>query len=127
LLSVTGQLVTAVAAANRRARLTVSDGVSVYQTLPGPADQAASLTWLYTWAPRVNNASDSTVQLVGVPVLYLEAGAILSTSTLNVQAADQWGALTASVVEETVTDGPVALDTGEDVYLEGVNPALLSG
>jgi hypothetical protein len=92
--SMTAQLVTAVAVANRFPNLAFDDGANVYFRMGNNSAQAASLTrvWIFSAAPTVTQLSGTSLLIVGAPVIYLLAGHRLRTITENFQAADNWGA-----------------------------------
>lgn len=96
IISVTAQLATSVAVANRHPALVLTnrDGVQ-YLGQDAQFAQAASLTVTYSWAKDLANplqasASGGTRPGFPFPSLWLEPGDKLSTSTNLIDAADQW-------------------------------------
>jgi hypothetical protein len=97
-------LTTAVAVANRNARLLLVDNaLGEIRRVPSPADQAASLVVVYslsgtsvagsTAAAANTWALDDGMQVAGI------LGGFVRTSTANIQAADQWSGITVTVEE----------------------------
>jgi len=103
IISVTAQLVTSAAVANRSPRLTLT-GANGGGILTGVVLQAqlASLTVFYVFAMGATafaaNAAGDAVVGVGnhAPI---GATPVIATSTRNLQAADQWSAITVNVEE----------------------------
>lgn len=94
LRSLRAQLVTDGNAANREVSITVDDGTSVYYEAASGANQAASLTRQYTFAPHGvrGAAATGTSLLVAIATLLLAAGHRVNTATFNRQVTDNWGA-----------------------------------
>lgn len=101
LRSLRAQLVTDANAANREVALQVDDGTAVYFEAASGANQAASLTRQYTFAPQGvrGAAATATSTLVATSDLVLVAGHRINTATTNRQVTDNWGA-PQYVVEE---------------------------
>lgn len=93
-ISLTATLVTDANAANRRVRLIVDDGTTTVAELVASADHTAGLTVQYTFARGVSDGGAVAVGAlqVGLPPLILLPGYRLRSSTLNIQATDNWGA-----------------------------------
>ena len=115
ILSVRAALTTSVAAANRVAALTVSDGSAVFLTIPPAAVQAASLTWTYDWLEHGNNVQVGTLLSGGFPDLIIPAGFVIASSTSLLDAGDQWAAPRLYVVETWDIRGPVDLVDAAEV------------
>lgn len=94
-------LTTAVAAGARNPHLQGVDGAVIFESIPSPADQAASLAVEYTISDAFlagSAAAASNVWSVDQPFM-LDAGWTLRVLTANIQGADQWTAVVI-VVEE---------------------------
>lgn len=101
------KLVTAVAVANRLARLTVDDGTNIIFTVPNDVSHAASQTTEYSFGQAATSeaAPGATVgaRIYAIPPLVLGPGYRIRTITAAIQAADQFSEITA-LVEETGSD-----------------------
>ena len=102
LIGETYTLVTAVAAATRQSRLAVTTGGGLYILMPSGTTQIASLTldyYYYEGAPRMTTSENSatTNPIFGRGIS--AAGEIYSTSTSNLQAADNYSAPVYQVEE----------------------------
>jgi hypothetical protein len=83
-------LATAVAVATRVAKVTISDGVTMFAETRAGATQAASLTYEYTFAPNMQALAEQGLVVGGaMPKVVLNAGAIISSEVYLLQAADQ--------------------------------------
>lgn len=110
LISVYAQITTAVAVANRLPNLQISDGDITWLTLPGDAATAASLTGTYVWANGISPLSAAHGITAGLPRdLYLMPGSVVSVSTDNVQAADQWGVPVLNLIVTEFAGGRIDL------------------
>jgi len=88
-------LVTGVAAANREVVLVINDGTDDIGYWSAGAVQTAGLTRSYIFSPEVSRmtAFDNSGNItVPIPELTLMAGWVITTQTLNRQAADDYGA-----------------------------------
>jgi len=94
LRSVRATLVSDANVANREVALQIDDGTTVYFEAASGANQAASLTRQYTFAPTAvrGAAATGTGILVAIADLLLAAGHRFGTATTNRQATDNWGA-----------------------------------
>ena len=93
--AVTVELVTAVAAANRRVNLTLDDGTTKCAEIPSPADHIASLTRQYSWfnGDSVANVGGGAYSM-GLPAyLLMWGGYRIRTLTEAIQAADDFGVM----------------------------------
>jgi hypothetical protein len=86
------QLVTSAAAANRFVTLRVDDGAAnIFADISGGTVQAASLTFLYTWANGLPVSANNNVFTNGLPTeMRLPGGFRIRTVTAAIQAADQF-------------------------------------
>jgi hypothetical protein len=94
-LAITATLVSDGTAANRRPRLTIDDGTTVYFVSPSGNTQTATQTIVYTWAIGAPLAAtlNSSFNLHGLPAPHwLRAGHRIQTVTASIQAGDNWGA-----------------------------------
>lgn len=101
-ISLTARLVTSAVVANRRVRLTATEGDFTFFVAEAHLNQAASLTFDYTahtGAPV--SAADNLVLPLPLPSggLLLRSGAVLTASATALDAGDQWSAI-AALVEE---------------------------
>jgi len=96
LIAFRAQLVTSATVANRVAQLILDDGAAIFTEIAAGLVQAASLTIRYDWAqgypqPTAVQAIDA---LAPLPIgNELGAGYRMRSSTLNIQAGDQWSAV----------------------------------
>lgn len=86
---------TAVAVANRVPQLALDDGATVFATIAMNGSQAASIVQRYNWlmnfgASQQGSGFDMMLHLPNDG--FLSAGFRIRTSTVNIQAADQWSA-----------------------------------
>lgn len=90
--SIRFQLVTAVAAGNRFVELRVDDGAgNIFADISGGTVQAASLTFLYTFAAGLPVSANNNVFTNGLPAeMRLPGGFRIRTVTTAIQAADQF-------------------------------------
>lgn len=102
LIAVSAQLVTAVAVANRAARLVIDDGANTLFAVPNTTVQAASLTTTYSYGAGAGGpmSTDAAFQEAPLPNnVLLPAASRIRSSTGAIQAADQWGAISLLVRE----------------------------
>lgn len=96
LLSIRATLTTSAAAANRDPALLLDDSTNVFFEAIVPAHQTASAAWRTTWAQGIQPLYPITngPMLSALPVgVRLGPAYRIRTSTLNIQAADQWSAI----------------------------------
>lgn len=101
LLSAIATLTTAVAVANRQVQISVGVGAGeVYRGSPNQNIVASTTARVsFSSAPQSFALMPTNVH-VPIPVsIYMGLGDVLSTNTLNIQAADQWGIPTVGVEE----------------------------
>lgn len=96
-------LVTDVTVINRTVAFLFDDGASSFAKWGAPSNQAASLNNGYTLAPLglATSPSSGDIQIPMAPQLFLPSGFRIRTATLNLQAADDYGA-PKYVVEEWI-------------------------
>lgn len=115
ILLASGTLTTSAAVANRVPRLTISDadGNIYYQWTVGIA-QAAGATQRYSASitPLVGGIGGAGAGHLPMPALWLPAGFTLSTSTLLLDAGDQWSVIRLLV--EELDRGPLGEQIGTD-------------
>lgn len=102
--AVYGQLATSAVVANRFPVLVITDAASnpLVNANPGGGGQTATQTHKYTWAiDAASNQNTSANPSTPIPDVVLPAGATIASSTLNLDAADQWSAVSLYVVEYT--------------------------
>ena len=89
------QLVTSAAVANRFVTLRVDDGAgNIFADISGGTVQAASLTFLYTFAAGLPVSANNNVFTNGLPAeMRLPGGFRIRTNTTALQAADQFSGL----------------------------------
>lgn len=98
-MSVTGILTTAVAAANRFPALTLTDQSGlVYYSADVGRPQAASLVVRYTWARDVYLSPSTLIaggqsMAGGMPDVWLDPNDTIGTVTNALAAADQWSSI----------------------------------
>lgn len=117
LLAVTATLVTSAAVANRAVGLVLSDDRNPFLTIPAGAVQAASLTGIYSWAVGANPATLGIRSIAPIPDLILPTAWSLATSTLLIDAADQWSAVRLHLLDVTARRGRLDLDTVPDMLV----------
>jgi hypothetical protein len=104
ILAIRAQLVTDANVANRRVSVTITD-VASGNVVFKPVDesvQAASLTHNYNIAPQQGHAVADVEHYLPLPISdswFVPAGFVIASSTLNLQATDNWGAPTFYVEE----------------------------
>lgn len=92
--SVTWQLVTSAAVANRASRMQVKFGTDLVAQYAPSAVQAASLTVVYTAADCGLSSGDPATIMVGLnSQLFIADNMTLGSNTANIQAADQISAI----------------------------------
>jgi hypothetical protein len=78
----------------RQTTLAVTDGITEVMQIPtGFALASGAGPYFYSWQPNLAAASqnpDGSVTTVPIPELILPAGYIITSETLDLQAADQW-------------------------------------
>jgi hypothetical protein len=92
MLAFTAKLTTSAAVANRQALLRFTDGTNETYVTPIGAAQAASLVWVYTWAPLpVLNSQFGTRQLIHMAQgMRCAPSDQVQTLTTGLQVGDQW-------------------------------------
>jgi hypothetical protein len=118
LLSFLVTLVTDATVVNRAVQLVADDATTIYVRQPTPAVQAASLTVNYDFLGSLGYSladAVSGLQVIGTPPLTLYPGHRIRTSTLNLQAADNYGAPVLLVRE--VPERSVIGELGEELRL----------
>lgn len=104
LLGARVSLVTDANVANRTVAFTIDDGTTVVQRYTSPSVQAASLTYGYTYTAGGSNATvlgNEVVVGIGQNIM-LAPGYRLKTVTTNIQATDNYGAMTFYIVRYTL-------------------------
>ena len=102
--SVYAQLATSAVVANRFPVLVVQDagGNTLLDANPGGGGQTATQTHKYTWAIGAgSNQNTSANPSAPIPDMVLPGGSTIGTTTLNLDAGDQWSAVSLFVVEYT--------------------------
>lgn len=94
LFSVRTTFVTDATVANRLETLTLDDGTTIFFRSGTFTNHAASLTWAITWASGVvEDGTNALANTQAIPrEVLLSAGYRINTSTINLQAGDNWGA-----------------------------------
>ena len=94
LASLSLTLVTSATVATRRPVLLLDDGANIYAAIASVGTQAASLTGGYTWTSGgYGDNNVATANLAALPVdCWLPAGHRFRTSTVAIQAGDNYGA-----------------------------------
>lgn len=93
LTSVRFTLVTDANAATRRVTLTIDDGTNVIYEVASQVTQAASLTYVYTFAvlgPDRSSVAGTSV-LQSLPPIVVQPGYRIKTSTASIQTTDNYG------------------------------------
>lgn len=96
IVSVTAQLVTSAAVANRGAALVITAPEGVVITVEQPAVITAGLTTLLCWGSGVSGDATALVNgrlTAGIGEYELPPGYVVSTATAALDAADQWGSI----------------------------------
>lgn len=90
--------------ATRTVALTIDDGTTVFNRYTSPSTQAASLTQNYTFTAGAANATVLNLEVVvGLGTnLLLPPGYRIKTVTNNIQATDNYGAMTLYFVKYTL-------------------------
>jgi len=101
IIGVMGALTTSAAAADRLVQIRVAQGGGAVWSAFASGTQAASLGTIYSIGPAgVLGGSAATGFLIPLPQgLTLAAGGTISSSTANIDAADQWSFLTLLALE----------------------------
>ncbi len=102
LVGVSAKLSTGIGVANRIANIVITDGVNQLFESTANVAQAASLADIYTYAEgaQVFNALSEGLLLAPLPSgNRLLAGWVISSATVNIQAADQWSQISLMVRE----------------------------
>jgi hypothetical protein len=93
-------LTTSAAAANRLPRLIIDDGVNIIWQSPAQVNETASLAWGNNWGAGAGSfaaADPNNVQQALPNDLFLLAGWRVRVLTANIQAGDQWSAISIAV------------------------------
>ena len=122
LFSVTAQLVTSAAVANRQPVLVLGDGTNPFAYLTAPAVQAAGATVIYTWANVDTFVALGARQVAALPDLELPPGWTIGVATALLDAADQWSAVRIGLADTTTRFGDLDLAASPDVVY-----AILTG
>jgi hypothetical protein len=88
--------------ANRHPDLTVTDGTNPIWRIPPGVSVTASQTAAISWVPSLGYTSATLLGnrlAVGIPDLILQSGWTVGPTGSNLQAGDQWSAITTTVVE----------------------------
>jgi hypothetical protein len=96
ILSICAQFVTSSTAATRSPELRYSQGANTFCSLGAAAGTVASQTAIYTWAALGTSTSALVTRVTvteGVPNIWLLQGTTIGTTTVNLQAGDQWSAI----------------------------------
>lgn len=101
-------LTTSATVANRQIILIIDDGTHELWRIIVPVTQAASLTYVYAFGGTTNDAAVRTVGannevLSELPAITLAAGYRIRTSTVNLQAGDQFSAIAIGVLQASTT------------------------
>lgn len=116
--SVTAQLLTSAAVANRQAVLVLGDGTNTFAFLSAPAVQAASTTVVYTWADISTVLALGARQLAPLSDIDLPPGWTIGVATALLDVADQWSAIRLGVIDTTERWGSLDLAADRDaVYV----------
>lgn len=101
LRAVTATLTTSGTVATREINLVVQDATPhVLFESPGGNTEAATLADVFSWFNGSSTTFEGAVVNGGLPAEFrLPAGWIVKTSTANIEAADQWSAITLTVEE----------------------------
>lgn len=102
--SITALLTTSAVVANRSPDLQVTDNDgALLSAVPPPASIAASLAARYYWLRTIAAAwaAGANKQPTPLPTTILPAGAIIKSSTLNLDVGDAWTAIVLYVIELT--------------------------
>lgn len=104
LLGARVSLVTDANVANRTVAITIDDGTTVFNRFTSPSTQAASLTYGYTLSAGAASATvlNNEVVVGCGQTLMLPQGYRVKTATTNLQATDNFGAMTLFVVRYTL-------------------------
>jgi hypothetical protein len=93
--------VTSATVANRTSSLIITDGVNVvFENTQSPV-QAASATVVYNWSTLTNITAVVLNQLLNTfpPLIFLEPGWTIATTTNNIQVGDQYSGIHLAVEE----------------------------
>lgn len=101
LQSISAQLVTAAAVANRAVHFQLANNAGVvYFDIPASGFQVAALTNRYTWAAGNPSTSFDSSFVANIPAgVQLLQGFFVGTVTTGIQAGDQWQNIQASFIE----------------------------
>lgn len=120
-VSVTAQLVTSAAVANRRPSLVVDDQTTTFARMNSGIVSAASLTTVWSWIADYDLETGAAGSAVTDPYpsgMVLPAGHRLRSVTALIDAADQWSSVVAWVrrIDTGVTDLAVAREVAQELY-----------
>lgn len=113
--SVTCQLLTSAAVANRQAVLVLGDGTSTYAYLTAPAVQAAGATVIYTWTDVDTFVALGARQVAALPVVDIPPGWTIGVATSLIDVGDQWSAIRLALLDTTSRFGALELAADPDV------------
>lgn len=102
LVALTATLLTSAAVGNRAATLNVTDGTNTLWSVEAGSVQAPSLTVRYSWVteyPAFPTAAVGGVLVVPMAPTYMMPGWSIAGATSGLDVADQWSAISATVVE----------------------------
>lgn len=116
-LSILATLTTSAVVATRIPRLIFGDGVATFLDVPPFAGEAASLTRRYVWVPAGQGYTTGNGILSPLPEVPLGTGWTLATTTDAIDVADQWSAIKLAVVDTTIRDGAIDIDTLPDLVV----------
>lgn len=108
-IAVYGVLVTDANVADRTLELVATVDGSTVGRFPTAGNVPANSTAPATWAPHLDPATAAASLVGSIPELTLPAGATLATLTDQIQAGDQWSALSVLVHDEWIQAGPIDL------------------
>lgn len=100
--TISARLVTDGNAANRIPVLRVTDGATALFRVGVGAALTATTTTDLSWLPEIgyrDTATNANTQMIGLPPLYMAAGAQIIVATTALQVGDQWSNITVSAYE----------------------------
>ncbi len=113
-LSFRGSFVTDATTAAREVTLLTDDGTNITMTIPATFDHDESLTRVYNFIDVGQSLVPTqaiTERVIPMPSILLTAGHKISTTVVNLEAGDNWGAPQFKVVEwhdpTALTDGTI--------------------
>lgn len=120
--SVTAQLLTSAAVANRQAVLVLGDGTNVYAYLTAPAVQAAGATVIYTWCDVDTFVALGARQVAALPAVAIPPGWTIGVATALLDVGDQWSAIRLGLIDTTERWGRLDLAGDPDaVFIVGAD------